>query len=154
MSNVNDFNSRVTPATGLNLVRQSGGTGISYYIQAPDFAGCKLSSAITSATLTEVVNITGAGVFTFAGLITSTSTTSSTAKIDIEIDGATVLNDVGIASLLDSDFDSVIGAMYANATTGGIGVSEGYVSYSSSIIIKIAGDGTNGVQLAYKDYLT
>lgn len=154
MSNVNDFIDTRHPPTSLNLTRQASGSGVSLYVQVDDFVGAKLSSAITSATITEVLSLSGPGVVSLAGLITSTATTATAAKLKIVIDGATAFEDLSIANIEDSHFDGVIGSVYANSATTAVSATEVATEYNSSFVVSVAGDGTNGVQLAYKDYLT
>ena len=52
------------------------------------------SAAITSATLTEVLNITGSGVLTFSAISTSSGSTMTSYKITIVIDGVTALSEL------------------------------------------------------------
>ena len=149
MSNLLDFIGVARVPTELFLTEQIGAPA-SWFANIQDRVGAKLSSAITSATLTEVLNITTPGVLTFGGLISSTATTSSSSKIQIEVDGVNVTDESAL-SVAQTEFWGVVGSVFVQSSA--FGATEGAVPFNSLRVL-IAGDGTNGVQFAYKNYLT
>lgn len=118
-------------------------------------AGCEQSSSITSATLTDAFTpITGSGVISFAALHTSSATTTTDSKFRIIIDGNTVLDDSGDAITDQDGAKSAIGSVTGAQSGGGVAFSESTIIFNTSLSILIAGDGTNGVTLSHKLYLT
>ncbi len=109
------------------------------------------SAAITSATLTEVLNISGSGVLTLSAISTSSTATMTAYKITIVIDGVTVLSELSGGATTQSTAHFQVGA-YSNATK--TASAEGQVVFNTSLVVEIAGDGTNGAQYVYKRYLT
>lgn len=154
MSNLLDFTGFGRPPTSLSYVRGSGVSAV-YYSNIDDYIGVSLSTAVTSATITEVLNISGSGVITFAGLIASTATAVTAPKLKIVIDGVTVLEDLAATDLTsDSQILQIIGSLYVDKSGNEMAATEVPVTFNSSLVVSIAGDGTNGVQFAYKRYLT
>lgn len=141
------------PPTSLDIVLQANSGAASYYSQMSIVNGCLFSSTVTSATITEVLNIPGSGVITFGGLIISAATVTA-SKLSIEIDGVTVAEDLAIASMQDSYIAGVIGSFYASTISQATVMSEVPITFNKSLKVSIAGDGTNGVKFAYKRYLT
>ena len=121
------------------------------YIAVADFMGVQESAAITSATLTEVLNISGGGEIQHLAMMTSSGTTTTSSKLKIVIDGTTVLDDT-LGSSNQFAYYGVVGSFFANASVLSFG--EGNVPFLESLVVSIAGDGTNGSQLTYKRYLT
>ena len=141
------------PPTSLDIIRQANTGGAVYWTQLPIVIGCKITSAVSSTTITEVVDIVGSGVLTFAGLISSNAGVTA-AKLSIEIDGVTVAEDLSLAALQDSYIDGVVGSVYFSSLTQAACASEGLVPFNKSLKVSIAGDGTNDVYFVYKRYLT
>ena len=137
--------------TSLDAVPQffiGGDTGRS---AAVELGGCKQSASVTSASLTEVLNISGAGVLTFAGVHTAGANPVSNSLFRIVIDGNTVLDDSANLSDQDAIFTAV-GALGSPTNKGSF--NENPVPFKKSLVISISGDGTDGAQLSYKRYLT
>ena len=135
----------ISPATSLTSVLvQNTGISVGTFVTQ---TGCTSSSSITSATLTEVLSITGSGYLTFSGVIRSVNNTSS-HKIRMVIDGVEVLNDASGGTLTNILYNTQIGM------ASGVSMSESIVTFNNSLVVEIAGDGTNGATYAYKRYLT
>lgn len=117
--------------------------------------GFSLTAETTSATLTEVLNITGPGVINFLALGAGTSDTVDPLKWRIVIDGVTVLDRTS-GTLLDSDLFVAVGGLRSDGSTGttGIGIFLGSVPFYSSLVVSQAGDATDEVQTIYSVYLT
>lgn len=115
--------------------------------------GCSQSAPIQSATLTEVVNITGSGVFSFAALHSANATTFTNGKFRIVIDGVTVLNESTINVSVQTGAACAVG-LYASSGTSSSGISQGRIMFNTSIVISIASDGVGFALLSYKRYLT
>ena len=114
--------------------------------------GCIQSASITSATLTEVVNESVGGVLTFAAIYAAAAATTD-SKFRIVRDGITVLDDSGTA-ITDADAALQVVGSVAAPSGSNLGFSEGQIIWNSTLVISIAGDGTNGAQLSHKLYLT
>ncbi len=104
---------------------------------------------MTSATLTEVLNVSGSGVLTFAGITTSTGTTVNPAKFRVVIDGVTALDESTIV-LPETSFGAIAGTFQNTQYT----FSQEALAFNSSIVVSIAGDSTNGVHFYHRKYLT
>ena len=140
------------PPTSLDAVQQIFIGGDTARSAAIELGGCKQSASITSASLTEVLNISGSGVLTFAGIHTAAAAAVNPALFRIVIDGVTAL-DVTVNNLSDQDMImTAVGALGAPSGKGAF--SENPVTFNQSLVISISGDGTDGAQLSYKRYLT
>ena len=113
--------------------------------------GCTQTAAVTLATLTEVLNITGSGVFTFAALHTESGNVTD-YKLRIVIDGVEVTSEAAGGSLDQDGAVCTVGS--AASPTGAATFSESTVIFNTSFAVEIAGDGTNEVVFSYKRYLT
>ena len=139
--------SGIPPPTALTMVVQAGLAGMR---NVPvTHVGAEESSAITSATLTEVLNISGSGVLSYLGMTTTTATAANPSLFRVVIDGAQVLDETGI-NLLETQFAGVVGSTTNNPAIS----TQGLVTFNSSLVISIAGDGVNGVKAFWKKYLT
>jgi len=134
------------PPTTLFGANVSAASGVNS--QVASILGATLSSEVTSATLTEVLSLTGPGVISFLGMVkTSVDTTAS--KIRVIVDGNEALLE-NTAGVLDAThYYSVVGSFSANGHA-----SEPLMTFSSTLVVEVAGDGTQGSKLAYKRYLT
>ena len=110
------------------------------------------SAAITSATITEVLNISGSGVLTFSAISTSGGSTMTSYKITIVVDGVTVLSQLSGGSTANTTAHYQVGTY--NNDSSEPASAEGQIVFNSSLVVEIAGDGTNGAQYVYKRYLT
>ena len=139
--------------TSLDFVVTTGSTDS---IAAFDeFFGAKKTADITSSTLTEVLNISGSGVLSFAALIPAGPFTysSGTCKLRIVIDDLTVLDMNGLPiTMVRTAMLSVIG-VYCNKSNVGQGTSTELPIPFKSLVVSIAGNG-DPVSFAYKRYLT
>ena len=133
------------PPTSLQNTFITGNTSYAANMNAD--TACSVSSAITSATLTEVLNISGSGVLTFSML---SGAATSSHKINITIDGIAALNETSGAGISATQGFSQVG-FYNNARAHS---SEGVVVFDSSLVVQIAGDGSNGVVYHFRRYLT
>lgn len=150
MSGISSASTVTGAPTLITGVQQTGLTAnVFTYIQAE--TGAQVTAAETSATLQTSITKTGSGVFTFLQLFSSTGTSAVPAKLKITIDGL-VVSDETIASLAANEVFSVIGSYFSDAA--GMTMSEVSMPYSRSFLVEIAGDGTNGVQVAHRNYET
>lgn len=140
----------LSPVTSMETVRVVNNT-LSTAI-FPGAFGVTLTADVSSSTLTEVLNISGSGYFTFSALIRGTGGTVSNSKIRILIDGVEALNETSAGSFNNAHYSAQIGIY--TVYSGGVSGVEGIVTFNSSFVVQIAGDGTNPVQYAYKRYLT
>lgn len=116
--------------------------------------GLAVTAETISATLTEVLNIAGAGVIQFLAIGAGTSATASPIKWRIVIDGVTVL-DRTTGSVADTDIFAAVGGIYSSGTSGILGLLFfGAVPFYESLVVSQAGDGTDPVQTIYSRYLT
>ena len=137
-----------SPPTALSIVKVTGTTNIRDSIELD--IGAVISSNVTSTTLTEVLNVSGSGVLTFAAIVTDFAAGADKAtKTRIVIDGVEVLNDTSIT--LDHDKIGAIIGLYNNSPAL---FTEVPVPFATSLVIEIAGDGTNPMKFAHKKYLT
>ena len=138
----------LSPPSSLQSNLVTGTTSLYFEISR---MGVSQSSGITSATITEVLNISGSGVLTFSGITTSSSSTMTAYKITIVIDGVTVLSELsgGAVTSLQAAFQV---GVYNNSVEPAS--AEGVIVFNSSLVVEIAGDGTNGAKYVYKRYLT
>ena len=79
----------VSPPTSLQNAKVAGAA--SFNVDLTNMTGASQSSTITSATLTEVLNISGPGVLEFSALVAAGS--ASSHNISMVIDGVTALNE-------------------------------------------------------------
>jgi len=139
-----------TPPTSLNAVRAVGSSSITTDVF--NAFGAQVTADVTSATLTEVLNISGKGILQFLMLNGNSSTTIITnPKIRIVIDGIEVTN-ATIPNVSSTRAGSVVGA-YNGGASEQHGTHDA-IAFNSSLVVEIASDGTNNVRLAYKRYLT
>ena len=113
--------------------------------------GAKVSSSITSSTLTQVLNKSGSGFFTFLSIINIANVTVSNPKILIIIDGVTVLNVSSGTTITGTQNISILGRHFRSTNSVS---TESRIDYKKSLVVDIAGDGTNGVALAFKQVET
>ena len=107
------------------------------------------SASITSATLTEVLNISGSGVIQLGYIGCSTVTALTAHKCQIIIDGTTVVNETSGGAIANTQCYANVG-LWNNLDM----LTFGQVVFDSSLVINIAGDGTDGAAYFYKRYLT
>ena len=113
--------------------------------------GAVETAAITSLTITEVLNISGSGVLTLSAISASGANLTG-YKITIVIDGTTVVSELAGGPLSSTTAAFQVGT-FSN-DTGASASAEGEIVFNSSLVVEIAGDGTNGAQYVYKRYLT
>ena len=118
------------------------------------FLGTVQSAEITSASLAEVLNISGSGIIdilAFGGLASAVNP----AKIRIVIDGVTVLDESGLAFAATNALRFVLGNYkQETASNHKSHMSEQPAVFNSSLVVSIAGDGTDGLIAGYRYYLT
>lgn len=117
--------------------------------------GLSVTAETASATLTEVLNITGAGVIQFLAIGAGTSDTASPIKWRIVIDGVTVL-DRTTGSVADTDIFAAVGGLRSEGSsgTGGVLIFFEAIPFYESLVVSQAGDGVDQVQTIYSRYLT
>lgn len=123
----------------------------SMYNNISTIMAASVSAPVTSATLTEVLNISGSGVLTFSALTTASTPSLASYKITIVIDGVTVLSELSGTGISQSQARFHVGAYSNDIKTSS---TEGQIVFNSSLVVEIAGDGTNGAHYVYKRYLT
>lgn len=122
--------------------------------------GMTQSSTVTSATLTEVLGVTGSGVVTAMHLIhpaTEGIVATPGPKVKIILDGVTITDEEVASMNTDRDSYAYVGSLIgigAAAIDLGISRDDGRMVFNKSISILIAGDGSDGVALLYDHYLT
>lgn len=120
--------------------------------------GLLQTAEVTSASLTEVINITGSGVINVMGLIRSNNAVS-TPKIKVVIDGVTVADETGTTFADDKDAYMVVGALHAGVDSAdtepdGLNVTFGNIIFNKSLVVSIAADGGQPVEVIWSRYLT
>lgn len=137
------------PPTSLNFAITSASVATQKTTVVIDY-GAQVTATITSATLTEVLNIPGSGYFTFAAVLNDSPNTVTDPKFRIVIDGTTTLDESSGTTIADQNQIGIIGR-FASLSSG---ATESRIEFNSSFIVSIAGDGTDGVAFAYKRVLT
>lgn len=132
--------------TSLDSILLTGGT--SWRNDCQYAMGATRSASITSATLTEVLNIAQAGFLTFSA-ITSGGTVAS-HKIRIVLDGVEVLNEASGAGFGTNKAYAQVGSFSNSVSVA----TEGLIRFNESLVVEIAGDGTTAAQYLYKRVLT
>jgi len=148
LSTINGGGSK--PPTSLDFVVVSASAG-AQVANVTDKFGAKVTATVTSSSLTEVLNITGSGAISFASLlnITTIGNTVTNPKIRIAIDGVTALDASSGTTLTSVQAISIIGRYDVTS-----GMTEVNQPFNKSLVVSIAGDGTDGVAFAYKRTLT
>lgn len=134
------------PPTSLEHILMSATT--SFYNEATQ-AAITESAPITSASLTEVLNISGSGVIDIGYIACSANAALTAHKCEITIDGTLVVNETSGGAITVTQGYMNVG-IWSNLNM----ITFGQVVFDSSIVIRIAGDGTNGAAYFYKRYLT
>jgi hypothetical protein len=134
------------PPTSLENIEAQGAASFSNNMGTA--MATNVSSTITSATLTEVLNISGSGVLTFSAVSCTSNLTDY--KITIVIDGVTVLSELAGGVLNSSQAAFQVGAFVNLNDIASLGM----IVFNSSLVVEIAGDATNGAIYHYKRYLT
>ena len=152
MSTLSQFYSSggLQPPTTLTAVSFTGGASITATVVTKMAAS--VSATVTSASLTTVLDISGSGVFTFLQMLNAAGGGAvSPAALKITIDGVVALDESALSFASDPTCYAVVG-VFADESAGAS--TESSVVFNSSFKVEIAGDGTDGVILAYKRYLT
>ena len=139
--------SGLRPPTTLNSRILTTGSAVNTEI-GTHFAD--LTAGATSATLATIINETTPGVINYFGAV-ATSTATTNAKLKITINGVVTL-DRSDVSLTTGHILSIVGH-FSNDTATGPGASEVSVKFDT-LLVEIAGDGSNALSLAHKYYLT
>lgn len=137
----------IKPVTSMNSVLLTGDGPTASW---PNTFGATLTADITSATLTEVLNISGSGYLTFSAVRRGAGSDATSHKIRIVIDGVEALNEVSGGILSSLSYATQLGTYFVNNKSG----FEGVIIFNTSLVVEIAGDGTNPANYAYKRYLT
>ena len=141
---------RLKPPTSLQNNHVQGQTN--QYIDIATSMGAINSASITSLTITEVLNISGSGVLTLSAISSAGSGGLSDYKITIVIDGVTVISELAGGTLNASAAMFQVGTFCND--TGASASAEGTITFNSSLVVNIAGDGTNAAKYTHKRYLT
>lgn len=140
-----------TPPTSINAIRVQANSNVTSDVAT--FFGAQVTANVTSASLTEVLNITGKGILQFLMLNGNSGSTSiSNAKIRVVIDGVEVTNFTSAPFISSTASVNVVGSY--NGGTAESHAAHDAVAFNSSLVVEIASNGTNNVRLAYKRYLT
>lgn len=109
--------------------------------------GLSQTASTTSATLTEVLNISGGGVIEFLAIMSGSA--SVIGKWRIVIDGVTVLDEASV-SLADTIAFCAVGSVRASSSTGVQWfIDFGVVVFKKSLVVSQAGNGTAPVYTLY-----
>lgn len=141
--------------SALSVIEQESPTGTWQWISS-EMHGC-LATASVGNTLTEVINITGSGVFTQLGLIRHTDGTASPATIKVVVDGVTLVNATAENVNDPENYWSVVGHL---AAAGGSAIdlatnrADGFLPFYNNITVSIQGDAFDDVLALYDYYLT
>jgi len=106
--------------------------------------GLSTTTAVTSSSLTTVINISNGGYLSFLALVANTATTVANSKMRVTIDSVVVLD--ATATVTDSSNQQVIGSYNNNSDS----ISESIVIFNTSLLVEIAGDSTNACRAVYK----
>lgn len=150
--NIPFFAGGAKPATNIeaNVGTFTGGTPARSTLPQ---LGCSQSASVTSGSLTEVLNISGSGVLTFAAMHMADNGSINNALFRITVDGVIALDDTNI-DLIDQDAAACAVGLYASPA-GTITVSQEPITFNKSLVIEISGAASaNDTQLSYKRYLT
>ena len=134
------------PPTALEHILMTATTN--FYNAAAEAAGTE-TAPVTSATLTEVLNISGSGVLELGYIACSANANTTAHKCEITIDGVIVVNEASGGVIQTSTAFFNVG-IFSNIDK----ITFGQIVFNSSLVIKVAGDGTNGAAYFYKRYLT
>lgn len=119
-----------------------------------DFFNLSTSASVSSSTLTEVLNIETGGVLRFLSLNSvNGAVNADPAKIKVTIDGVEVLDETG----LDVSFTNtmqIVGAADDQAGSAGIYCAFESIPFARSLLVEIAGDGSDAVEAMYSYYTT
>lgn len=127
----------------------------SHASDAQQVFGAQRTATITSATLTEVLNISNGtgGYFTYAALLNPSVATVTNPKIRIVIDGqATPALDASSGTTILTNQHLPIVGLFNDS--GENMSTESIIHFKKSFVVSIAGDGTDGVQFGFKRVLT
>jgi hypothetical protein len=145
------------PPTNLIDVRQmfsDNHTTLELY--ALGFHGLTVADAVTSATLTEKLNVTGPGVLQFLALGSGDNDNVVNPKFRIVIDGVTALDVSSGYTLNDTSLLAACGGFFVGGSglTDDQGIFFEKMPFNESLVVSVAGDGTDPVRLIYSYYLT
>ena len=149
MAELNTFLGGGSAATSVNGIMMSNNVP---YSSIANIGATSVSASVTSTTLADVLNITGSGYITFLALHTANASNLTDAKLTVVVDGVTAFSDLAIGAVTNANLLSLVGS-YMASTSGNI-FSESIMPFNQSLVIQVAGDGTNGAVISYKRTLT
>ena len=121
-------------------------------IDASIFPGLSETAATSSATLTEVLNISGSGILQFLGLSAAgIGGTANPAKFKVVVDGVTVLDEASLSLNVTKCFCAVGGILIRGADNFLLFFEA--VPFNTSLVVSQAGDGSDDVKTFYARYL-
>lgn len=154
-SKINKTSPVLLPPTALYLRIMDSDTHSTIELNNLTLHGVVVSGNVQGTAYSEVINITGSGVIQFLGVNAHDNDPCDPCKLKVVLDGVTVFENVDM-SVYDTRMHMLVGGFFAggSALVDDQGIFFEKVPFNTSLVVSIAGDGTDHAVLMYHYYLT